>query len=50
LRRDWISASNQIALGALGLFDLSGAGKEVPDVSSLSIISFFLFLEIDVIV
>jgi hypothetical protein len=42
--------SDQIALGALGLFDPSGAGEEVPDVSSLLIISFFLFLEIDIII
>jgi hypothetical protein len=34
---------NQITLGALGLFDLSGAGEEIPDVGSLLIMFFFLF-------
>jgi hypothetical protein len=32
------------------LFDLSGAGEETPDVGSLLIISFFLFLEINAMV
>jgi hypothetical protein len=41
---------NQIILGTLGFFDLSGAGEEVLDISSFLIISFFFFLEIDVII
>jgi hypothetical protein len=37
-------------LGILGFFDPSGAGEEVPDISLLLIIYFFLFLEIDAII
>jgi hypothetical protein len=43
----YIGITEQLGVGALGFFDPSGAGEEVPDVGSLSMVFFFFLLEID---